>query len=280
MKQSYELLDSGDFSKLEIVGGYKLVRSSPSSAYGKETPKIWNDPDARYIKNDTGSGSWSFQKKIPESFSIDFANLKFKIKLTPFGHIGIFPEQKTNWDRIRELGKKKEKFEVLNLFAYSGGSTLACLDAGMSVCHVDASKGMVDWARENAALSSLADKPVRWIVDDVLKFIQREIKRKKKYQGLILDPPSFGRGSKGEVWKIEDHLPELMDALMELCDHSPEFVILSCHSQGYSPLTLERILSSRIKSKGHYHTDELYIPEKSGKKYPSGFCSFFEKGRQ
>jgi len=277
MKQSYELLDSGDFSKLEIVGGFKLIRSSPSSAYGKENPKLWDGADAHYVKNDTGSGSWSFQKKIPESFSIDFAGLQFKIKLTPFGHIGLFPEQKTNWDRIREIGKKKSKLEVLNLFAYSGGSTLACLDAGMSVCHVDASKGMVDWARENAALSSLADKPVRWIVDDVLKFIQREIKRKKRYQGLILDPPSFGRGSKGEVWKIEDHLPELMDALMELCDHSPEFVILSCHSQGYSPLTLERILSSRIKTRGTYITDELFIQEKSGKKYPSGFCSFYSK---
>ncbi|TGL58014.1 SAM-dependent methyltransferase [Leptospira ognonensis] len=277
MKDEYQLIDSGDFSKLEMVGGYKLIRSSPSSAYSKETPKEWNDADAKYVKNETGSGSWNFIKKIPESFVINFADLKFKIKLTPFGHIGIFPEQKTNWDRIRELGKTGDGFEVLNLFAYSGGSTLACLDAGMHVCHVDASKGMVDWARENAALSGLADKPVRWIVDDVMKFIRREIKRNKKYQGIILDPPSFGRGSKGEVWKIEENLPELMDALMELCDHSPKFVILSCHSQGYSPLTLERILSSRMKTKGVYHTDELFIPETSGKKYPSGFCSFFQR---
>lgn len=277
MKQGYELLDSGDFSKLEIVGGYKLLRSSPSSAYNKETPKVWADPAGEYFKNDTGSGHWKFHSKVPESFSIGFSNLTFKIKLTPFGHIGIFPEQEINWNRIREIGKTKQGLEVLNLFAYSGGSTLACLDAGMSVCHVDASKGMVDWARENAKLSNLDSKPVRWIVDDVLKFIRREIKRNKKYHGFILDPPSFGRGSKGEVWKIEDHLTELMDALMELCDSKPEFVILSCHSQGFSPLTLERMLSSRIKSKGKYETSELFIPEKSGKKYPAGFCSFFLK---
>ncbi|MDF3818288.1 class I SAM-dependent methyltransferase [Leptospira sp. 96542] len=274
---TYELLDSGDFSKLEIVGGYKLIRSSPSSAYGKEKPSIWEDAHAKYNKNDTGSGSWQFNKKIPEAFNIRFAELSFKIKLTPFGHIGLFPEQKTNWDRIREIGKKKSGLEVLNLFAYSGGSTLACLASGMSVCHVDASKGMVDWARENSKLSDLDTKPVRWIVDDVLKFIRREIKRGKKYQGLILDPPSFGRGNKGEIWKIEEHLPELMDALMELCNHKPEFVILSCHSQGYSPLTLERILSSRIKQPGNYQTSELFIPETSGKKYPSGFCSFYSK---
>ncbi|MCW7473299.1 SAM-dependent methyltransferase [Leptospira levettii] len=277
MTKSYELLDSGDLSKLEIVGGYKLQRSSPTSAYGKETPEIWKDLHATYIKNDSGSGHWNFQKKVPESFTIEFSNLTFKIKLTPFGHIGLFPEQETNWNRIREIGKKKQGLEVLNLFAYSGGSTLACLDAGMSVCHVDASKGMVDWARENAKLSGLDSKPVRWIVDDVMKFIRREIKRGKKYQGLILDPPSFGRGSKGEVWKIEENLSELMDALMELSDSKPEFVILSCHSQGFSPLTLERILSSRIKTKGNYETTELYIPETSGKKYPAGFCTFFKK---
>ncbi len=277
MKNGYELLDSGNFSKLEIVGGFKLLRSSPSSAYEKENPKIWSEPAGEYIKNETGSGHWKYHSKIPESFSIQLLDLTFKIKLTPFGHIGIFPEQITNWNRIKEIGKSRTSLEVLNLFAYSGGSTLACLNAGMSVCHVDASKGMVDWARENAKLSGLDSKPVRWIVDDVLKFIRREIKRGKKYQGFILDPPTFGRGSKGEVWKIEEHLSELMDALMELCNSKPDFVILSCHSQGFSPLTLERMLSSRIKISGNYISEELFIPEKSGKKYPAGFCSFFLK---
>ncbi|GBF49792.1 SAM dependent methyltransferase [Leptospira ryugenii] len=277
MKDQYQLLDSGEFHKLEIIGDYKIIRSSPSSAYKKHSPDKWKDAWATYHKNDSGSGHWTFQKKIPESFQISFSNLQFKVKLTPFGHIGLFPEQKKNWERIRSIGEKTKGLEVLNLFAYSGGSTLACLDAGMSVCHVDASKGMVDWARENAALSKLDGRPVRWIVDDVLKFIRREIKRNKKYQGFILDPPSFGRGSKGEVWKIEDDLPELLDALMDLSDNSPTFVILSCHSQGYSPLTLERMLSSRIKHPGHYETDELYIPEASGKKYPAGFCTFYHR---
>ncbi len=278
MKQNeYLLIDSGDGEKLERVGNFTLIRSSPGSVYPKSKPELWNQYDARYIKNETGSGSWSFVKKIPESFSVYFSGMQFKIKLTPFGHIGLFPEQEQNWDRIRILSKKKQNLEVLNLFAYSGASTIACLQSGMNVCHVDASKGMVEWARENAVLNQISDKPVRWIVEDVLKFVRREVKRGKSYQGFILDPPTFGRGSKGEVWKIEEDLPALLDELMILCNSSPDFVILSCHSQGFSPLTLERLVRSRIKSTGEFQSSELTISEAHKQIYPSGYCSFFSR---
>lgn len=284
MKDSdYTILDSGNFSKIERLGPYKIIRASPQSDYPPTNPKLWEEWDAKYIKNDRGSGSWNFKKKIPEKFSIKYSNIQFQCKLTPFGHIGLFPEQSTNWDRIRKIGKQYQvkDWEVLNLFAYSGGSTLACLQAGMKACHLDASKGMVEWARENATLNQLQDRPVRWIVEDVMKFIQREINRKKSYQGFILDPPSFGRGSKGEVWKIEDDLGNLLDQLMILCNHKPKFVILTCHSQGYSSLSLEKMLSTRIKNKGSFESGELFIPESTGGKYPGGSCTYFlENGIQ
>lgn len=281
MKESlgYEILDSGNHSKLEKVGNFTLIRASPLSDYPRTQANLWEKWDAKYIKNDRGSGEWSYKIKIPESFVVSYAGIKFITKLTPFGHIGFFPEQKFNWDRIRDskisMPGSKEEWEILNLFAYSGGSTLACLQAGMKVCHLDASKGMVEWARENAKINQLQDKPVRWIVEDVGKFLNREIKRGKKYQGFILDPPSFGRGSKGEVFKIEENLGELLDQLMMLCDHKPKFVILTCHSQGYSSLTLEKMISTRIRNKGKFESSELWLDETSGGKYPSGSCTFF-----
>lgn len=283
----YQILDSGDFQKLERVGKFTFVRPSSQSAYPKSSPELWDEPDAIYIKNDKGSGKWKFNGDVPESFVISLKGnsspILAKIKLTPFGHLGIFPEQVSNWDLLQRIGKKRGKIdedgkeqdrEVLNMFAYSGLSTVAALKAGFSVCHVDASKGMTDWAKENAVTNEVADKKVRWIIDDAVKFVKREIRRKKKYAGFILDPPSFGRGAKGEVWKIEDDLPELLDLMMELCDADPEFIILSCHTSGYSPLILERMLSSRI-SIGHYNSFELVIPEDSGFVYPSGFCSIY-----
>lgn len=278
MKDSdYTILDSGKFSKIEKLGPYRIIRASPQSDYPVTNTKLWENWDAKYNKNDRGSGSWEFKKKIPEKFTIEYSDIKFQCKLTPFGHIGLFPEQSTNWDRIRAIGKQfpVKDWEVLNLFAYSGGSTLACLQAGMKVCHLDASKGMVEWARANAALNQVQDRPVRWIVEDVMKFIQREINRKKSYQGFILDPPSFGRGSKGEVWKIENDLGNLLDQLMVLCNNRPKFVILTCHSQGYSSLSLEKMLSTRIKNKGRFESGELFIPESTGGKYPGGSCTYF-----
>lgn len=271
---SYRLLDSGDFQKLEIIGGYKLIRPSLNSPYKKSNPELWNKPDGEYIKNDRGSGEWNFYKRIPESFIIELDELKFKSKLTPFGHVGFFPEQRHNWNLISNL-KCENNFEVLNLFAYSGISTLACLKKGFPVCHVDSSKGMVEWARENSELSGLLGKKVRWIVDDVLKFLKREIKRGRKYGGFILDPPTFGRGANGEVWKIEEHLIPLLEMMLNLCDFKPEFIMLSCHSTGFSSLILERILKSFIKENGKFSSKELSILEESGNLLSGGFCSYY-----
>jgi 23S rRNA (cytosine1962-C5)-methyltransferase len=275
MSSIYKLIDSGDYEKLEIIGGFKLIRPALGSPYKKTNPKLWEKPDAHYTKNDTGSGQWKFFRKIPESFSIELGNLSAKIKLTPFGHIGIFPEQESNWDLLQKMGEIQNNFEVLNLFAYSGMSTLAALNGDYSVCHVDSSKGMIAWARENATLSGLADKKVRWIEDDVLKFLKREVKRNHPYKGFILDPPTYGRGAKGEIWKIEDDLIPLIEEMMKLCENKPEFVILSCHSTGFSPLTLTRILQSYIKSEGSYFSKELFIKEDAGGKLPGGFCAYY-----
>lgn len=279
MKDEYGLFDSGNKLKLEQLGEYRLIRSSPLSDYPVSKPKLWEDWDAKYTKNDRGSGEWSYRKKIPANFTIKYAGIHFLCKLTPFGHIGLFPEQKFNWDRIRDaklsIPGSKAEWEVLNLFAYSGGSTLACLQAGMKVCHLDASKGMVEWARENAKLNQLDKKPVRWIVEDVTKFLKREINRGKKYNGFILDPPTFGRGSKGEVFKIEEDLGSLLDQLMILCDYKPKFIILTCHSQGYSSLSLEKMIATRIQNEGNFESSELWLDESHGGKYPAGSCCFF-----
>jgi 23S rRNA (cytosine1962-C5)-methyltransferase len=278
--KNYQLLDSGDLEKLELIGGYKIIRPSLNSFYRKKNEDLWRNADAHYIKNDKGSGKWHFNKHIPESFTIQIEdNIEIKIKLTPFGHIGFFPEQNTNWKTISSIkNNNQNQSEVLNLFAYSGVSTLYLLNQNFSVCHVDASKGMVDWARENANFSGLANKPVRWIIDDVSKFIKREIRRGKKYDGFVLDPPSFGRGAKGEIWKIEDHLIPLLDDLFQLKSKNFSFCIISCHTTGFSPLVLDRILKTYIDDKIEtFKNYELYIQEKSGMKLPGGFCASYIK---
>ena len=272
---TYQLLDSGNNEKLEVIHGYKIIRPSLTSPYQKTDLALWEDADAIYHKNEKGGGKWQFTQEIPEDLFIQHQGMHFKIKLTPFGHIGLFPEQEQNWKLLRKIGSLLPEIETLNLFAYSGSSTIAGLQAGLSLCHVDSSKGMVSWARENALASQVADKKVRWIVDDVQKFIKREVKRKKKYLGFILDPPTFGRGSKGEVWKIEKNLIELFENLMRLCDAKPAFVILSCHSSGYSPLSLERILRSYIKEKGLFSSQELRVKEEYGHYLSGGFCAYF-----
>lgn len=279
---NYKILDSGDNEKLEILGNYKIVRPSLSAPFPKKNRKLWENIDAHYIKTDTGSGYWQYYTKIPENFTLTILEnplLSIKIKFTPFGHLGFFPEQELNWKILNFLGHKKNlNLEVLNLFAYSGISTLSSLAAGFNVCHVDASKGMVEWARENANLSKLQDKKVRWIVDDVLKFLKREINRNKIYDGVILDPPSFGRGAKGEVWKIEKDLVILMEMIETLTRKDPKFIILSCHTTGYSPIILENFLKSYLKkSTGYFFNRELYIREESGERLSGGFCAYYFK---
>lgn len=273
VRDGYQLLDSGRESKLERVGPYLLVRPSPQAVWSPGLPdKDWQDADAVYIRSNTGGGSWDFKKRMPERWEIEYRGLKFFIKPTGFGHLGIFPEHGESWDWIEErIRGAKGQVNLLNMFAYTGGATMAAARAGATVCHLDASKGVVDWAREDAALSDLSDRPVRWIVDDVVKFVQKEIRREKRYDAIMLDPPSFGRGATGEVWKIEDDLLKLLHDCRKLLTDNPLFVHLSCHSPGFTPLVLQNLLAEMMRGKrGSLSNGEMVIPERSGRVLPSG----------
>ncbi|MDO8281016.1 MAG: class I SAM-dependent methyltransferase [Thermodesulfovibrionia bacterium] len=270
----YQLLDSGSGNKLERVGPHLLVRPSPQSVWLPSLPENkWKDADAVYIRSSSGGGSWKFNRRIPEKWEIEYEGYRFIIKPTGFGHLGIFPEQRESWKWISEMvtGAERE-INVLNLFAYTGGSTLAAAAAGANVCHLDSAKGIVDWARENAVLSGLGGNPIRWIVDDVTKFIHKEIRRGKRYDAIILDPPSFGRGNKGEVWKIEDDLPKLLRDCKEILSDNPLFVLLSCHSPGFTPIVLQNLVADMVKKKsGNISCAEMTITEaSSGRPLPCG----------
>jgi 23S rRNA (cytosine1962-C5)-methyltransferase len=243
-------------------------------------PTDWQKVDAHFERFSDGDGDWKIKnQKIKEPWQIDIAGLKMQMKLTSFGHLGIFPEQKRNWLQLEEIvGARKRAqpeapLKVLNLFAYTGGSSLICAKAGAEVAHVDASKGSVTWARENAKLSGLESKPIRWLVDDVQEFVQREIRRGTQYQGIILDPPSYGRGTNKQVWNIEEHLTGFLHALSKLMADDFLFALLSCHSPGYTPTSLQNQLKQMLKGKGgRYHAGEMLIESKAGLDLPSG-CS-------
>ena len=232
--KQYRILDTSQLEKLESWHGVTLVRPDPQIIW--KTPKKhpgWKKADGHYSRSSSGGGSWAFAKKLPTSWEMDYEplGLTFKIQPTGFKHTGLFPEQAVNWDwmaeQIRSAGRP---ISVLNLFSYTGGATLACASAGASVCHVDASKGMVQWARENAALSGLTEKPIRWIVDDCEKFVAREIRRGRKYDAVIMDPPSYGRGPGGEVWKLEENIYDLVELCSGVLSDDPLFFLLKTHT--------------------------------------------------
>ncbi|MFA5689791.1 MAG: class I SAM-dependent methyltransferase [Kiritimatiellales bacterium] len=253
MNDDYELIDSGDGRKLERFGDVKLVRPAGQAVWHPALPeKIWNDAAAGFDR-DAGN-RWHNRHNLPDQWNISVSGITFNLSSTDFGHLGIFPEQRVMWNWIREaVRERKEKtgtVSVLNLFAYSGGSTLAAAQGGAEVCHLDASKGMVEWARENAALNNLQDVSIRWIVDDAAGFLRRELKRNRHYDAIILDPPSFGRGKKGEVFKIQEHLPVLLDLCRDLLSENPLFLLLSCHTPEYSPMTLQNLLAQWLKNSG------------------------------
>ncbi|MDE7229652.1 MAG: class I SAM-dependent methyltransferase, partial [Oscillospiraceae bacterium] len=213
----------------------------------------WSSAHARYIRSSSGGGAWDYRRKLPESWQISYGDLKFMVKPTGFKHTGLFPEQAVNWDLCGDLIRAEaasnsagRPINVLNLFAYTGGATLACAAAGASVCHCDAVKGMVDWARTNAKLSKLEDKPIRWIVDDANKFIKREIRRGTRYDGVILDPPSYGRGTNGEMWKLEDSIYGLMTDITELLSDKPLFVLLNSYTTGLSASVMSYLLQMTV----------------------------------
>lgn len=248
----YELLDCGGGMKVERFGAFVLARPAPQALWKPSRPIAEWDPWAIYRRSSSGGGQWDVIRTLPDEWPIRWNQLTFNLKPTGFGHIGIFPEQQPFWEWIdHQVRAIPGQANVLNLFAYTGGSTLAALGAGAKVCHVDGSKGVVTWANRNASVSGFSDRPIRWIVDDALKFVQREARRGVQYHGIVLDPPSFGRGPKGQVWKIETHLPELFDAFRNILSPEHAFFLVTCHSANVSAPGLRnmiRILDSDSKS--------------------------------
>lgn len=273
--KDYELLDCSDGERLERWGDVILIRPDPQIIWkNSQTAPEWNTAHARYIRSDKGGGAWDYRRKLPESWQIKYRDLTFLVKPTGFKHTGLFPEQAVNWDYCTELIKGANRpINVLNLFAYTGGATLACAAAGASVCHCDAVKGMVDWARTNAKLSNLADKPIRWIVDDANKFIKREIRRGTRYDGIILDPPSYGRGTNGEMWKLEDSIFGLMQDITELLSDKPLFLLLNSYTTGLSASVMSYLLQMTVGKRFDIEiiSEEIGIPVKqTGMPLPCG----------
>ncbi len=252
--KGYELLDSGGFQKLERFGSVVLARPCAQAVWKPNKPEVeWRKATATFFR-DQGN-KWQGRERLPATWTIEVDGSKFQLSSTDFGHLGIFPEQRDQWKRIADGCAAFRKAQgrvprVMNLFAYSGGSTLAAARAGAEVCHVDASKGMVDWARKNAALNGLEEKPVRWIVDDVTKFLEREIRRDRQYDLVILDPPSYGRGAKGEIFKIENDLPPLLGFIRRLLTPQPLGVLLSCHTPELTPISLHHLVSQEFGQAG------------------------------
>lgn len=245
--QTYTLLDSGSGRKLERFGPYILSRPCSQAVWKPQLPNEWQKAHASFSRDQ--ENKWSNLKSLSETWHIQVADIVFKISPTDFGHLGIFPEQKESWDWIIQMlqqANRKAPPQVLNLFAYSGGSTLAAAKGGASVCHLDASKGMVAWARENAALNGLEKAPIRWIVEDVMKFLGRELRRGSRYDGIILDPPTFGRGANGELFKIEEDIIPLLQACRELLTDHPLFILFSCHTPGFSPLVMHHLTTQAM----------------------------------
>ena len=274
--KSYELIDSSDSYRLERWGKYVLQRPDPQVIW-KDVKKAeeWKHPDGIYHRSKSGGGSWDIRnKKMEDSWVIDYGKLRFSIKVMGFKHTGIFPEQAVNWDWAMDMIKKAGRpIKVLNLFAYTGGATVACASAGASVCHVDASKGMVALAKENAALSGLSDAPIRYIVDDCAKFVEREIRRGNKYDAIILDPPSYGRGPTGEMWKLEDNIGTFLELCERVLSDNPLFMILNSYTTGLQPAAMSYLVSLKIGAMrgGRVESDEIGIPvSKTGLVLPAG----------
>ncbi len=255
---TYLLLDSGNQHKLEQFGDYLLVRPSAQAVWKPLLDKRrWDEADGIFTREP--ANQWKASPPLPKFWFVEWGGIKFKVSPTDFGHVGMFPEHALLWKWM--TGKIKKGSHILNLFAYSGGATLALAKAGAKVCHLDASKAIVSWARENAGLNGLGDAPIRWIIDDAVKFLKREIKRGVRYDGIVLDPPTFGRGNKGEIFKIESDLPEILDLCRELLSDHPLFLILSSHTPGYTPLVLHHLLFQATDGlKGKIESGEMVIP--------------------
>lgn len=280
--KDYELIDTSGKERLERWGDIILIRPDPQIIWDTERKNpLWKKAHARYIRSNTGGGRWEVYKKLPDQWSVKYLDMTFNVKTMGFKHTGIFPEQAVNWDFVADKIKKSDKqLNVLNLFGYTGCATLACLNAGAKVCHVDASKGMVTWAKENAQTSRLSDRPVRWLVDDCIKFVLREQRRGNKYHGIIMDPPSYGRGPNGEVWKLEEQLSDFIDICMSVLSDDAQFLILNSYTTGLSPAVMQYLLSVKLLPKygGKVTCDEIGLKvTQTGLVLPCGSTAIWEK---
>lgn len=276
--QDYEVIATGDGYKLERWGDVTLLRPDPQV--------IWKPPfdlasykglNAKYIRSESGGGRWEYLRKVPDEWTISYDDMRFKVKPMGFKHTGLFPEQAVNWDIMRGLIKNAGRpISVLNLFAYTGGATVACLNAGASVCHVDAAKGMVERAGENVRLSGLGDKPVRFIVDDCKKFVQREIRRGRRYDAVIMDPPSYGRGPNGEMWKLENELFDLVELCTKVLTDNPLFFLINSYTTGLQPQVLKNVLTMTMSAfDGNVEAYEVGLPSGDGLVLPCGASGIF-----
>ena len=277
----YKVIDMNEGEKLENWNGITLRRPDPQIIWSSsKKSNLWNKTDAYYIRSDKGGGMWKINNKnIPSSWQVHYKDLTFNIKLMGFKHTGLFPEQAYNWNYIIDTLKNYDNPKVLNLFAYTGAASVAALYAGASVTHVDSSKGMVAWAKENVSSSSLADRPIRYIVDDCIKFVEREIRRGNKYDAIIMDPPTFGKGTSGEVWKIEKSLYKLLNLCNELLSDNPIFVLISSYTTGLPKTSLENSLyeTINVKHKGIISSDEIGVKCENGLILPCGVYARWEK---
>lgn len=267
--KDYKIIDMANGQKLEKWGDIILSRPDPQIIWENQSfPERWKKIDAIYNRSKSGGGAWKYNKKLPENWQINYKDLTFNIKPMGFKHTGLFPEQAVNWDwMINKIKGAKREIKVLNLFAYTGGATVACLSAGAATCHVDSSKGMVAWAKENVASSNLSDKKVRYIIDDVNKFVAREIRRGNKYDAIIMDPPSYGRGAKGEVWQFENNIYDLVELCTKVLSDNPLFFLINSYTTGISSTVLANILNLTVAKshKGKIEAGEIGLPMENSK---------------
>lgn len=262
--QDYELIDCGDGEKLERFGKYIFIRPEPKAIWRKSVTTEWEKADAIYQRTTDKEGKWYFRNDVSKQSTLKWNELTFKIKPTFFKHTGIFPESAVHWEWMQnQITKENRQLNILNLFAYTGGCTLAALSKGAAVTHVDALKEVVTWAHENAQLSGLNEKPVRWIVDDALTFVRREVKRGKKYDGIIIDPPKFGRSAEGKVWKFEEDIQLLLEACMQILTEKPSFILLNTYTVEFTSVSLANLITQMMKEyKGTVENGEIVIPQK------------------
>ena len=280
--KDYEILDMADGQKLERWGNVILSRPDPQIVWkDKSFPEKWKQVNATYHRSKTGGGAWEYKKQMPKEWQIKYKDLVFNIKPMGFKHTGLFPEQAVNWDwMINKIKGEKRDIKVLNLFAYTGGATVACLSAGASCTHVDSSKGMVTWAKENVISSGLQERHVRYIIDDVVKFVNREIRRGNKYDAIIMDPPSYGRGANGEVWQFENNIYDLVELCTKVLSDDPLFVLINSYTTGISSTVLANILNLTVSKqhKGRVEAGEIGLPMTNSKMVlPCGIYGRWEK---